>query len=82
MQKLILHEYAPSGNCYKIRLTAALLGLRFERVEYDIMKGETRTPSVPRAHQPARAHPRAAGGAALSCPKATRRAATSRTDRR
>lgn len=44
MEKLILHEYAASGNCYKIRLTAALLGLRMERVEYDIMKGETRTP--------------------------------------
>ena len=42
--KLILHEYAQSGNCYKIRLTAAHLGLRIERVEYDIMKGETRTP--------------------------------------
>ena len=25
--RLLLHEYAPSGNCYKIRLTAALLGL-------------------------------------------------------
>lgn len=49
MQKLILHEYAPSGNCYKIRLTAALLGLRMERVEYDILKGETRTPQF-RAH--------------------------------
>jgi len=44
VEKLILHEYAASGNCYKIRLTAALLGLRMERVEYDIMKGETRTP--------------------------------------
>lgn len=41
---LILHEYAASGNCYKIRLTAALLGLALERREYDIMKGETRTP--------------------------------------
>jgi glutathione S-transferase len=41
---LILHEYAASGNCYKIRLTAALLGLAVERREYDIMKGETRTP--------------------------------------
>jgi len=39
----ILHEYAESGNCYKIRLTAALLGLPIERREYDIMKGETRT---------------------------------------
>ena len=41
----ILHEYAPSGNCYKIRLTAALLGIALERREYDIMKGETRTPA-------------------------------------
>jgi glutathione S-transferase len=41
---LILHEYSQSGNCYKIRLTAALLGLPIERREYDIMKGETRTP--------------------------------------
>jgi glutathione S-transferase len=43
MGDLILHEYAASGNCYKIRLTAALLGLPIERREYDIMKGETRT---------------------------------------
>jgi glutathione S-transferase len=42
-EKLILHEYAASGNCYKVRLTAALLGLPLERREYDIMKGETRT---------------------------------------
>jgi glutathione S-transferase len=40
----ILHEYPPSGNCYKIRLTAALLGIAIERRFYDIMKGETRTP--------------------------------------
>jgi glutathione S-transferase len=39
----ILHEYAQSGNCYKVRLTAAVLGLDLERREYDIMKGETRT---------------------------------------
>ena len=43
-QKLILHEYSESGNCYKVRLTAAFLGLPLERREYDIMKGETRTP--------------------------------------
>ena len=42
--KLVLHEYAASGNCYKVRLTAALVGARLERREYDIMKGETRTP--------------------------------------
>jgi len=43
-ETLLLHEYAASGNCYKIRLTAALLGLPLERREYDILKGETRTP--------------------------------------
>src|SRR5688572_28724090 len=42
--KLILHEHAQSGNCYKVRLTAALLGLPLERREYDIIAGETRTP--------------------------------------
>jgi glutathione S-transferase len=44
MERLVLHEYAQSGNCYKIRLTAALLDLPLERCEYDILKGETRTP--------------------------------------
>lgn len=44
MTDLILHEYPPSGNCYKIRLTAALLGYDYERRHYDILKGETRTP--------------------------------------
>src|SRR3954453_7788745 len=43
MGPLTLHEYSQSGNCYKIRLTSALLGLPLERREYDIMKGETRT---------------------------------------
>ena len=42
-EKLILHEYAASGNCYKIRLTAAHVGATLERREYDILKGETRT---------------------------------------
>jgi glutathione S-transferase len=42
--KLVLHEYAASGNCYKVRLTAALLMIPLERREYNIMKGETRTP--------------------------------------
>ena len=43
-ERLVLHEYAESGNCYKVRLTAAMVGKRIERREYDIMKGETRTP--------------------------------------
>ena len=44
MDPLVLHEDPRSGNCYKIRLTAALLGLPIERKLYDILKGETRTP--------------------------------------
>ena len=44
LDRLILHEDPRSGNCYKIRLTAGLLGLELERVGYDIIKGETRTP--------------------------------------
>ncbi|MES2097974.1 MAG: glutathione S-transferase family protein [Pseudomonadota bacterium] len=43
MANLILHEYARSGNCYKIRLTAAHLGIALERREYDIVAGATRT---------------------------------------
>lgn len=43
-EPLVLHEDPSSGNCYKIRLTAALLGLPLERRFYDIRKGETRTP--------------------------------------
>lgn len=39
-----LHEDPRSGNCFKIALTAALLGLPLERKQYDIMQGETRTP--------------------------------------
>ncbi len=43
-EPVVLHEYAQSGNCYKLRLTMAHLGIPYERREYDIMKGETRTP--------------------------------------
>lgn len=43
-ETLTLHEDRRSGNCYKIRLTAALLGLPLEVRQYDIMAGETRTP--------------------------------------
>lgn len=43
-ESLTLHEDPRSGNCYKIKLTAALLGLPLTTRAYDIMKGETRTP--------------------------------------
>lgn len=44
MEKLVLHEDPISGNCYKIKLTAALLGIRMELHPYSVLKGETRTP--------------------------------------
>lgn len=40
----VLHEFAASGNCYKIRLLLAHLGRPYARREYDILAGETRTP--------------------------------------
>ena len=42
--KLVLHEDSRSGNCYKVRLAAAMVGRHLDRREYDILKGETRTP--------------------------------------
>ena len=41
---LRLHDYLPSGNGYKVRLLLTQLGMPFERIEYDIERGETRTP--------------------------------------
>ena len=43
-ERLTLHEDPRSGNCYKIKLTAALLGQPLQTRQYDILKGETRTP--------------------------------------
>jgi glutathione S-transferase len=39
-----LHDYLPSGNGYKVRLLLTQLGIPFQRIEYDINGGETRTP--------------------------------------
>lgn len=39
-----LHDYPTSGNCYKVRLLLAQLGVPYERVEWDTRAGETRTP--------------------------------------
>ena len=44
MPELTLHQDPRSGNCYKIALTAALLGIPLTMRDYDIMQGETRTP--------------------------------------
>jgi len=38
-----LYDYLPSGNAYKVRLLLTHLERPFERVDRDIIKGETRT---------------------------------------
>ena len=40
---MVLHDFLPSGNGYKIRLLCACLGLKVSLKEYDITKGETRS---------------------------------------
>jgi glutathione S-transferase len=40
---LRLHDYSASGNCYKVRLLLAQLGLEYERVPVDIFAGDTLT---------------------------------------
>jgi glutathione S-transferase len=47
-----LHDNLSSGNGYKARLLLAQLGVPFERVEYDIDRGETRTPEFLRRINP------------------------------
>jgi glutathione S-transferase len=51
-----LHDYAASGNCYKVRLLLALLGQPYERVPVDIFAGDTLTEKFA-ALNPARATP-------------------------
>jgi glutathione S-transferase len=41
---LRLYDHLASGNAYKIRLLLNQLGIPFERIEMDIVRGETRTP--------------------------------------
>lgn len=38
-----LYDYLPSGNSYKVRLLLSYLGLDYEHVAIDIIKGETQT---------------------------------------
>jgi glutathione S-transferase len=42
---LRLYDYLESGNAYKVRLLLHQLGVPFERVDVDILKGESRTPA-------------------------------------
>ena len=51
-----LHDYAASGNCYKVRLLLALIGEPYERVPVDIFAGETLTDAFA-ALNPARTTP-------------------------
>jgi glutathione S-transferase len=41
-----LYDYWESGNGYKVRLLLAQLGLDYERIELDILSGETRTDDI------------------------------------
>ena len=41
---LKVYDFTGSGNGYKVWLLMSQLGLPFERIERDILKGETRTP--------------------------------------
>lgn len=41
---LRLYDFLPSGNGYKVRLLLTQLGISFERIELNILKGESRTP--------------------------------------
>jgi glutathione S-transferase len=44
MKTLRLYDFLPSGNGYKVRLLLTQIGIPFERIEMNILKGETRTP--------------------------------------
>ncbi len=44
MDLLLLHDNLGSGNAYKVRLLLSHLGRPFRRIEYDVTRGETRTP--------------------------------------
>ena len=43
MSPLTLYDYPASGNCFKVRLLLAQLGLEYERVPTDIFDGDTLT---------------------------------------
>ena len=45
---LRLFDHLASGNGYKVRLLLRMLDIPFERVEVDIVRGESRTPEFVR----------------------------------
>lgn len=40
---MILYDYLPSGNSYKVRLLMSYLGIKYDHVLVDIHKGDTQT---------------------------------------
>lgn len=44
METLRLYDFLPSGNGYKIRLLLTQIGMPFERMEINILEGESRSP--------------------------------------
>src|SRR5260370_16769527 len=48
-----LYSMQWSGNCYKVRLALAQLGISYRLVELHIVNGETRTPAVFTTNHPA-----------------------------
>ncbi|MBD2492925.1 glutathione S-transferase family protein [Nostoc sp. FACHB-280] len=44
METLRLYDFLPSGNGYKVRLLLSQMGIPYERIEVNILKGESRTP--------------------------------------
>lgn len=40
-----LYEFAPSGNCHKVRLFLSLLGLDYRSVPIDVTQGEQKAPA-------------------------------------
>lgn len=43
MRMIKLYDFLPSGNSYKVRLLLTQMGMPFERVDINILKGESRT---------------------------------------
>jgi glutathione S-transferase len=45
MSNLKLYDMARSGNCYKVRLLLAMLSLEYQRINIDLLAGESMTSS-------------------------------------